>query len=209
LVLGIDSSLLRSEGTPADIPKYRDWLTYVIPIRLYGTAASVDMIMFGSGEQRKSQLRRFIQQLNPPSPPPGYVPNDPQVPVVRHGPYQYINFDLEALSQFACADKIERDGTYKGRPADNTVRNRETGATDALKCDALRGVLDWNAHRNLQLPQAAANFCSSTNDCPEFAVLAKDPKIMMGSDGRPDLDKIFIDPGSPTSERVINSNAIF
>jgi len=32
---------------------------------------------------------------------------------------------------------------------------------------------------------------------------------MMGSDGRPDLDKIFIDPGSPTSERVINSNAIF
>jgi len=120
LVLGIDSSLLRSEATPADIPTYRDWLTYVIPIRLYGTAASVDMIMFGSGEQRKSQLRRFIQQLNPPSPLPGYVPNDPQVLVVRRGPYQYINFDLEALSQFACPDKIERDGTYKGRPGGNT-----------------------------------------------------------------------------------------
>ena len=43
LAIGINSSLLRSTGRKEAEPKERSWDTYVSPIRLTGTAASVDM----------------------------------------------------------------------------------------------------------------------------------------------------------------------
>ena len=64
LAIGINSSLLRSTGRNETVPKQRSWDTYVSPIRLSGTAASVDMLMAASGEMRKMQLRSVLEVLN-------------------------------------------------------------------------------------------------------------------------------------------------
>src|SRR5262249_6289362 len=101
------------------------------------------------------------------------------------------------------------DGGYSGQAANPTVLNHETGDSEALRCDALRGVLRWNVERDVQLPTAVPGFCSVVNDCPGFSSLARDPKIMQNENGQPDLHKMFIAPGPPTTERLINNTAIF
>jgi len=65
LILGINSSLLRSHGADYERPKPRDWDSYVTPVRISGTAESVNMIIAASGEMRKTQLRGLIHSLSP------------------------------------------------------------------------------------------------------------------------------------------------
>lgn len=150
LTIGINSSLLRSTGLDETWPKHRSWDSYVLPVRISGTAQSVDMIMAASGEQRKMQLRSVLESLD-------HGHHDPNNPFTPHGNYQYIDVDIEALLYATCPN-----GPLDPRPV-----NSANGGSDKSRCDQLKGVLDWSARRNLQLPTISPTLCPPDKDkCP-------------------------------------------
>jgi hypothetical protein len=160
LAIGINSSLLRSTGRKEFIPKERPWDTYVSPIRLSGTLASVDMIMAASGEMRKMQLRSVLESLNDGA--SGKSPGKPGNPFTVSGPHQYIDIDIEALLYARCT----RNGPRDPRPI-----NSANGGSEESRCQQLKGVLEWNQKRNLGLPAVADNFCAPERPCAALAAL--------------------------------------
>jgi Patatin-like phospholipase len=157
LAIGINSSLLRSTGRNETVPKQRSWDTYVSPIRLSGTAASVDMLMAASGEMRKMQLRSVLEVLNDG----GKNPRKPDNPFAVSGPNQYVDIDIEALLYTRC----------KTGPRDSRPINSANGGSETSRCEQFEGVLKWNRERNLRLPAVAPNFCATDTTCPGLAAL--------------------------------------
>jgi hypothetical protein len=226
LIFGINSSLLRSDGVPYEVPKQRDFDTYVLPIRISGVEESVNMIMAASGEQRRQQLRRLMRNANPSVLPTGYTRYDPENPELRYGPFQYIDFDIEAAQVLYCYSgdpanpgKIDRQGRYQGPAPSSQLLNRATGGSDKSRCDALQGVLRWNDDagpegRNLQLPTVQPGFCSAAEDCRELEPLVGERKLMAQYvDGKPtdrvDLTKIFFDPDNHNTPRLLRNSLLF
>jgi hypothetical protein len=211
---------------PYEIPKQRNFDSYVLPLRLSGVEESVNMIMNASGEQRRQQLRRLMRNANPSVPPAGYAPYEPENPELRYGPFQYVEFDLEAAQVLYCYSgdpdnpgKIDRQGHYKGPPPSPQLLNRATGGSDKNRCDALQGVLRWNDDagpegRNLQLPTVLPGFCAAADDCRELESLVGERKLMAQYvDGKPtggaDLNKIFFDPDNRTTPRLLRNSLLF
>jgi hypothetical protein len=221
LVLGIDSSLLRSEGASYEVPKQRGFDTYIVPIRISGVSESVDMIMSASGEQRKQQMRRLMRDANPFHAGPGYTAYVSANPERRSGPFQYIDFDIDAAQVLYCPDQskyLSRDGSFAGPPPNDELRNAATGGSDKSRCEALQGVLQWNdttaIGRNLQLTEVLPNFCSPAEDCTELEPLIGDRKFMEAYDqGRPkaaaDLGKVFFDSNNHNGPRLLRNSLLF
>jgi len=186
------------------VPKPRGWDSYVLPIRISGVAASVNMIMAAPGEMRKTQLRDLVHALNPRKAAPE---NPARVP----GPFQYLDIDIEATQILYCPDpkKMPRDGKYGGDPGQDWLLNTATGGSDRSRCLGLQGVLGWNARRNLQLPAAAAGFCSAEDDCPELMPLAGERRLVLDGKGKPDLRKLFIGDDPRTAERLLSNRLLF
>lgn len=209
LVLGINSSLLRSNGADYEESKPRGWDSYVLPIRLSGTAESVNMIMAASGEMRKTQLRELLQALNPRTAPSGN-------PALARGPYQYLDIDIEATQILYCPDgtPVARDGGFTPEGPD-WLLNVATGGSEASRCKGLQGVLAWNARRNLRLPTAEPGFCSDEHDCPELLPLVGQRRLLVreraAPDGGdlPDLRKMFIGDDPRAAERLLSNRLLF
>jgi hypothetical protein len=224
-VLGINSSLLRSEGVPYDVPKQRGFDTYVLPVRISGVEDSVNMIMAASGEQRKAALRRLVRDANPAEAGPGYAPNEPENPEIRSGPFQYVDLDIEAVQILYCEDGsgrpglIDRSGSYSGGPPNDRLVNAATGGSDRSRCAGLQGVLKWNRDRaeggrDLQLPQVKPGVCTGTGDCPALAALIGDRRLMLAdangtTGGTVDLRKVFFDPANQDTPRLLNNRMLF
>ncbi len=166
LIVGINSSLLRTEGVKPELPKPRSWDSYLGPVRLTGTAQSVDMIMAASGELRKMELRSLVEEVSRMSAGAGArAPN----PFLAPGRHQYVDIDLEAAYYMSCPKPVGMDGAYAGFLGMEVPLNAANGSTERRRCEALIGVLKWNAPdapdgRNLQLPTAPPRLCHD-DDC--------------------------------------------
>lgn len=204
LVLGINSSLLRSIGVSPDLPKPRSWDSYLGPLRLLGTADSVDLIMAASGEMRKMELRSLIEEVSRATAGPLATPATN--PFLAAGRHQYVDIDIEAAHYLSCPGPIGEGLTYKGYLGSERVLNSATGATERRRCEALQGILDWQARRGLALPEAPGGFCSR-DDCPELDKVVGDRTF--GKRTPVNRDDLFIGPGGVMQPRLLSNQLLF
>src|SRR5262249_20758688 len=107
---------------------------------------------------------------------------------------------------------------YDGDLPSKQLLNAATGGSDWNRCEALKGVLQWNrdrAHggRDLHLPVVTQDFCSR-NTCPELLPLIEDQTLVESYvDGKPtgqiDKFKIFFDPDNYTTPRLLSNRLLF
>ncbi len=203
LILGINSSLLRSTGVTADRPKPRTWDSYLGPLRIAGTADSVDLIMAASGELRKMELRSLIEEVSRATAGPRAAPADN--PFLAPGRHQYVDIDIEAAHYLSCLDPIPLDWSYKGDLGDPRVLNTANGGSEARRCEALVGILDWQKRRGLALLETPPGFCSRA-DCPELDRIVGDRTLGKGA---PKPDDLFIAPDGLDRRRLVSNQLLF
>jgi hypothetical protein len=148
LVMSINSSLLRSMGVDSHHAKPRSWDSYVLPVRISGTAESVDMIMMAAGELRKDIIRRLIRDIGEEEKADGTPRRS-----------FYVDFDIEALKfgSFACDADVPE------------LVLLSSGMTWRSRCEAFKTVMQWEQQRNLLLPRASASFCAGDRvQCQPF-----------------------------------------
>lgn len=201
LILGINSSLLRTAGVTPDTPKPRGWDSYLGPIRLTGTVQSIDMIMAASGEMRKMELRSLVEEVSRKSAKAGALAANPFLAPGRH---QYVDIDLEAAYYMSCPGPVGADGSYVGFLGMEVPLNSANGGTERRRCEALRGVLQWNApgRRNLALPMVPAGFCRD-------AGCAALDDVLGGLPDMPDRPRLFKASGPVDGPRLLNNQALF
>jgi hypothetical protein len=226
LIFGVNSSLIRSEGSLDDVPKQRGLDSRLLPVRIKGTADSVDMIMDASGELRKQQLRELMRNANSIPSRPGYQPYDSGNPEKTYGPYQYVDLNLESAQILDCKSSdpnnpgmIDRRGRYTGGALSDRLLGAEVGESDKTRCAALAGVLQWNDEigpkgRNLQLPTLKEDFCLGPNDCQELLPLIGNSDLLKKyvSDrvtNDIDLSRVFFDPANTSTPRLLKSTLLF
>ncbi len=204
LVLGINSSLLRRAGVRPDLPKPHGWDSYLGPLRFSGTADSVDLIMAASGEMRKMELRSLIEDVSrmhaakrAPTSNPFRAP----------GPHQYIDIDLEAAYYMSCLGPVSADGRYKGELGKDVPLNAANGTTERRRCEALIGMLRWNAPggRGLALPTTPPGFCSGP-ECAALDDVLGDRRL--GRAKAPDVAELLFS-GPADGARLLHNQALF
>jgi len=204
LILGINSSLLRVAGVSPKAPKPRSWDSYLGPIRISGTADSIDMVMAAAGELRKMELRSLIEEISRASVKRKVAPG--ANPFLAPGNHQYVDIDLESAYYLSCPSPVRADAFFVGYRGADIVLNAANGATERSRCDALLGVLQWNVRRNLALPKVADGYCSRA-DCPELDDVVGDRTL--GEPGPPDPAHLFIPPAPGDTARLIDNQLLF
>ncbi len=204
LILGINSSLLRTSGVSPLDPKPRSWDSYLALVRLSGTSDSVDLIMAASGELRKMELRSLVEEISRAE--AGRV--TPENPFIAPGRHQYVDIDLEAALYMSCPGRIAGDGSEAGPSARSKeiILNTANGSTERRRCDALKGVLHDNITRQIDLPTVAPGFCS-TPDCPELDAVVGDRTL-----GEPEPKRrvpLFFDGANANGPRLISNQLLF
>lgn len=203
LILGINSSMLRSMGVTADRPKPRTWDSYLGPLRIAGTADSVDLIMAASGELRKMELRSLIEEVSRATVGPQAVAGTN--PFLAPGRHQYVDIDIEAAHYLSCPDTMPRGWDYKGSAGSPRVLNTANGGTEARRCQALVGILNWQKTRGLALLETPPGFCSR-EDCPELDRIVGDRTVLKRA---PTANDLFIAPDGPDRARLVHNQLLF
>lgn len=107
-----------------------------------------------------------------------------------HQYHQYIDIDLEAAYYMSCLGPVSADGRYKGELGKDVPLNAANGTTERRRCEALIGVLRWNAPggRGLALPTTPPGFCSGP-ECAALDDVLGDRRL--GRAKAPDVAELF------------------
>ncbi len=158
LILGINASENRSDGPTDEQPKPVDALDRVLPyLKPASTLHAVGQIMNTAGERRRQSmgdvLNTILRQKDFPQKKEKYLSS-------AAGPMRYMDIDIDAVQVLYCEPKSMNDPT---------ILNPATASSDEERCASLKGVLEWQRDRNLDLPTIDPTFCADNAPCADLA----------------------------------------